>query len=557
MSAEKGPDIVVTNDKHMPEDSPSLELGKTESLPPTKGLGEAIDVYGNAATAQDLGYVQRGLKSRHIQFIALGGSIGTGLFYGIGGAFAKSGPLSVLLGFSITGLAIFSMMMCLGEMTTWLPLPGAIPQYCTRYVDPAMGFAVGWNNFYLSVCAICAEMVAASVFIQYWNDDINTAAWISILIVVVVALNIFAVAIYGEAEFIFASIKIIAILGLLLMAFIVDLGGSPTGDRLGFRYWYNPGPAMKEVVMTGNAGRFLGLWSTLVYAAFSFGGVEMVALAAGEAADPRRNVPKAVKRVFWRIVIFYVFGSLAIGVLVDSNDEQLGSVSPWVLAAQNAHIRVLPHIINAVILSSASSSANTFVFVGSRYLFGLALTRQAPRIFLKCTSRGVPIYAIGFTAMFSAFAYMSTTTEGNKVFNWFLSLGTVAALLTWCSVCVAYLRFKRALEAQGVDRNDLPFKTPFQPYIAYFALAFFSLIIFFNGWEIFVQGNWSTQSFITAYIGLPIFFSMYLFWKFFKKTSLIKPAEADLWTGKAALDAQVWPQPIPRNFLEKMWFWIV
>jgi amino acid transporter len=488
--------------------------------------------------------------------MALGGTIGTGLFLGIGAAFLKSGPLSVILGFSITGMAIYAMMMCLGEMTAWLPLPGATSQYCTRYVDPAMGFAVGWNQWYQSSIAVCADISAATVIIQFWNDEINTAAWISIIIVVVVSLNVFAVSIYGEAEFVFASIKLLTIIGLLIMAFIIDLGGSPTGDRLGFRYWYNPGPAMKEVVASGNTGRFLGLFSTLIYAAFSYGGVEMVAVAAGEAQDPRRNVPKAVKRIFWRILIFYVLGALAIGVLVPSNHEELGKVSPWVIAIQTADIRVLPHIINAVILSSASSSANAFLFVGSRYLFGLAQSRQAPRIFLKCSKRGVPIYGIGFTAIWSGLTYMTVSAGAVEVFNWFLSLGTIAALLTWCSITVAYLRFRQALARQGVDRSTIPFATPFQPYTSWFALCYFAMIIVFNGWEVFTKGAWSVEKFITAYIGIPIFFGMYLFWKIWKRTSLVDPAQADIWTGKAALDAQEWPERVPRNFLEKIWFWI-
>lgn len=222
------------------------------------------------------------LKSRHMQFIAIGGTIGTGLFLGIGSAFAKSGPLSVLLGFSLTGAAVYAMMTCLGEMATWLPLPGATPQYCARYFDPAMAFAVGWTIWYVSAMAICADIIAATVMIEYWNDTISPAVWISIIIVLILALNIFAVSIYGEAEFVFASIKIIAIVGLLLMSFIVVLGGGPKRDRIGFRYWRNPGPPMKEVVATGDAGRFLGLFSTLVFAAFSYAGIEMVAVAAGE-----------------------------------------------------------------------------------------------------------------------------------------------------------------------------------------------------------------------------------------------------------------------------------
>ena len=231
---------------------------------------------------------------------------------------------------------------------------------------------------------------------------INVAAWISLIIVLVVCLNIFAVAIYGEAEFCFASVKIITIVGLIIFAFIIDLGGGPTHDRLGFRYWKHPG-AMKEYVALGNEGRFLGLFSTLVNAAFSYGGVEMVAVAAGEAENPRKNIPKAVRRVFWRILFFYVLGSLAIGVLLPYTEPTLlsaikdskpgAAASPWVIAIYRAGVPVLPSIINAVILTSATSSANAFLYTGSRYLYALAQNGQAPRFFLKCSKRYVDPYS--------------------------------------------------------------------------------------------------------------------------------------------------------------------
>jgi amino acid transporter len=382
-------------------------------------------------------------------------------------------------------------------MATWLPLPGSIPQFCARYVDDALGFAVGWNvssspvifreqhwqnllqNWYSSAITLCAEISAAAVVIAYWEGaaDISVAAWISIIIVLVLCLNIFAIQIYGEAEFIFASVKIITIVGLLIMAFIVDLGGGPKHDRLGFRFWKKPG-AMKEYASTGDAGRFLGLFSVLVNAAFSYGGVELVAVAAGEAENPRKNIPKAVRRVFWRILFFYVLGSLAIGVLVASDDEHLlnaqdqgapgAARSPWVIGIQNAGIPVLPSIINAVILTSASSSANAFLYTGSRYLFALAQNKQAPRFLLRCSKAGVPYWCVLITASISLLTYLSVREGGPAlVFIWFQNLTTIAALFTWSSICVAYIRFHAALKAQGVDRNTLVFKSPFQPYLAW------------------------------------------------------------------------------------------
>lgn len=368
------------------------------------------------------------------------------------------------------------------------------------------------QNWYASAITLCAEISAASIVIDYWEgaQGINVAAWISIVIVLVIGLNIFAIQIYGEAEFIFASIKIITIVGLLLMAFIVDLGGGPKHDRLGFRYWKN-GLAMLEYDSTGATGRFLGLFSVLVNASFSYGGVELVAVAAGEAENPRKNIPKAVKRVFWRILFFYVLGSLAIGVLVSSKDPNLLSAqksgapgaaqSPWVIGIVNAGIPVLPSIINAVILTSASSSANAFLYTGSRYLYALAQNKQAPRFLLHCSKAGVPYWSVLCTALISLLTYLSCGKGGAQTaFEWFQNLTTIASLFTWCSICIAYVRFHAALKAQGVDRNTLVFKSPFQPYLAWSAFTYFAIIILFNGFNVFVGSrhqNWDvTGTFI-------------------------------------------------------------
>ncbi|EGP91209.1 unnamed protein product [Zymoseptoria tritici ST99CH_1A5] len=531
-------------------------------------ITEAADIYGSAEAAEEFGYVKRGLKSRHIQFIALGGTIGTGLFLGIGKALHHGGPLSLVLGYTITGVAIFAMMQCLGEMATWLPLPGAVPQYCARYVDPALGFAVGWNNWISSALTLCAEISAAAVVIGFWNDSINQAIWISIILVIIIALNIFAVSIYGEAEFAFASIKIVTIIGLLILAFIIDLGGGPDQGRLGFRYWREPYAAMRSYI--GDPGsdtaRFTGFFATLANAAFSYGGVEMVAVAAGEAEDPRRNIPKAVRRVFWRILFFYVLGSLAIGVTVPANDKRLLSGgpgaghSPWVIAIVRAGIPALPSIINAVVLTSATSSGNAFLYTGSRYLFALAQNKQAPQFLLHCSKSGVPYYCVLITASIGLLTYMTVASSASQVFDYFQSLTTITSLFTWVCILIAFLRFRAACLAQNVPRSDLIFRSKFQPFTAYAALGFFIIIILFNGFVNFTRSdgksNWDIQDFVSSYVVIPIFFALFAFWKIFKRTSFVKAAEADIWTGKATLDAEYWPERLPRNMLERIWFWI-
>ncbi|QPC59182.1 hypothetical protein HYE67_001413 [Fusarium culmorum] len=508
--------------------------------------------------------LERKLESRHVQFIALGGAIGTGLFLGIGRALTQAGPLSLLLGYTISGAAIFCMMQSLGEMCTWLPLPGAIPQFADRWVDPALGFAIGWNSWYYCVITLCAEIAAVSVVIQYWEgaQGVNVAVWITTLIVLVTCINLFAVSVYGEVEFYFAGIKVIAIVGLILLAFLIDLGATGQG-RIGFRYWRNPG-AMKEYVATGDLGRFLGFFSTLVNAAFSFGGIETVAVAGGEAKNPRRNIPKAVRRVFWRILFFYVLGALAVGVLVPSNDKKLlsaqangskgAAASPWVIAITHAKIKVLPSIINAVILSSASSAANAMTFNGSRYLYALSKNGQAPKIFQKCNKSGTPWVAVLLVTSISLLSYLSCSASSSVAFTWFQNLATLSSLFTWFGICLIYVRFHSALKAQGIDRSSLVFKAPFQPYLAWFSMFYFGVIIVFSGFWTFTP--WNANSFVTTYIGIPLIAILFCFWKFFKKTKWVLSTEADLYRDKAAIDAIIWEERKPTTIWGKAWDWL-
>ncbi|KAB8265014.1 amino acid permease-domain-containing protein [Aspergillus pseudonomiae] len=423
----------------------------------------------NATTFETYGHVQRDLKARHVTFIALGGNLGTGLFLGIGRALRTSGPLSLFLGYAIASSAGFMMMMALGEMAAWLPLPGAIPQFCARYVDDALGFAVRWNT--------CV------------------AVWIVILIVALLALNILAVKVYGEAEFACAVIKLCGIIGLLITALVIDLGGVPTQNRLGFHYWKTDG-IMKEYIASGSTGRFLGLFSTLVNASFSLGGVETVVVAAGEAENPRRNIPRAIRRVFWRLLFFFVLASFALGLICPSNNSRLlgdssssNAESPWVIAINLAGIKALPSIVNVVVLIAGISSGNSY---------------QAPRIFLRCTEQGIPIYALLVTMSISFLTFMSMGSSSNI------------------------------------------------PYSTYFTLIYLCIVVFFNGFDS-IAGGFNLPGFITSYIGFPLFFGFFLFWKILKRTKWKRPEEADLFTGKAELDAIEWARKIPRNFVERVW----
>lgn len=283
-----------------------------------------------------------------------------------------------------------------------------------------------------------AELSAAAVLINYWNDTINDALWISICFIIVIVINFLGAGIYGECEFWFASIKVITITGLIILGIIITAGGGPDHTKHGFEYWRNPGPFTQYNKIPGTLGRFLGFWAVLTQAAFSYIGTEIVAIAAGEAKNPRRNIPRAIKRVYIRILVFYLAGTFVIGLIVPSDlaELRLGSgigKSPWVLAIKRAGIPALPSLINACLLTSAWSAASSDLFTSSRALYGLALTHNAPKIFARTTSRGLPYMSLIVCALFGGLAYMSLSSGAGKVFNYLANLTATAGLLTWVS----------------------------------------------------------------------------------------------------------------------------
>ncbi|KFX89444.1 hypothetical protein V490_07011 [Pseudogymnoascus sp. VKM F-3557] len=515
----------------------------------------------------NVGTLKRGLKARHVQFLALSGAIGTGLFVGSGQVLAVAGPLSAFLAYAITGANLFAVINSMGEMATWLPLPGAAPIFASRFVDPALGFTLGWNYWYQFAIGVPIEISAAAVVIDYWPNSVPTVVWITIMFVLMVFVNCLPVKIYGETEFVFGAIKLTTIVGLILLMFIIDLGGAPNHHRLGFQYWRNPGP-MNEYLETGALGRFLAFWKVFIQATFSYGGSEMVVVAAGETENPRRNIPKAVRRVFWRITIFYVLSILLVGMCVSSKDERLVNAisanlpgvhsSPFVIAIENGGISGLPSVINAVVLTSAWSAGNSFFYASTRILYSTALDRKAPQ-FLTYEKFGVPYACVAITTALSCLVYLNVNSSASDVFFWISNLSAVSTLIVWSSISITYIRFHQGMKYHNIPRSSLPFKTPFQPYLAYFAVIFSMTVALFNGFDAFFPGKFSAKTFIPPYIDIPIFASLFLGYKFVMKTKFVKLRDMDFWSGREEANGNetVWDEaPKPKNFLQRIWFWI-
>lgn len=397
--------------------------------------------------------------------------------------------------------------MCIAEMVSYTPISSPFIRFAGRYVDEAFGFATGWNFFVFEAFLVPFEVVACNIIIHYWTDAIPTAALIVIIIVLYAAINLMAVHYFGEVEFWAALAKVILAVGLILFTFVVMIGGNPKGDAFGFAYWNDPGP-FAELYYTGTLGRFLGFVQCLIQASFTIAGPDYVAMTAGEAVNPRKILPHAFKAVFYRLTFFFVLGSLCVGILVPHDDPDMNeafssgepgaAASPYVAAMNRLDIPILPHIVNATVLLSAFSAGNSFLYCASRSLYGLALDRKAPRFLTKCTSKGVPIYAISCVLVVALLSFLQLSQDSAVVLSWFVSLVTASQLINFSCVCITYLCFRRALQVQGIDRNILPFQSWFMPYTAYYGLVGTAVMTFVNGYTVFlpIDGQWSVSTFL-------------------------------------------------------------
>jgi yeast amino acid transporter len=373
------------------------------------------------------------------------------------------------------------------------------------------------------------------------------------------------------------STKILLLIGLILLTFVTMVGGNPKHDAYGFRYWKN-GNAMHPYYTDGTTGRFLGWWSVVLYAAFSVAGPDLISLAAGEIQNPRRTIPRVARLVFYRLVGFYVVGVLAVGIICSSRDQRLlgaidsgaagSAASPWVIGIQNLGITGLPGFINFLILLSGWSCGNAYLYGASRTLYSLARDGQAPRIFLKCTRSGIPIYCVLVVTLISCCTFLVSSNNSVTVFYWFVGLTTCAFILTYTSMLIVFMGWFRALKAQGIDRKtDLPWFAPLQPYTCIFAIGVGCTVLLFIGFDVFAP--FSTQGFITSYFGLAFWAFTFLFWKIVKKTKFADPKTADLVSGKKEVDEEcsIWEEGglekaegerlaqmnVVRRTWEKMW----
>ncbi|MDD3062421.1 MAG: amino acid permease [Massilibacteroides sp.] len=443
--------------------------------------------------------LKRGLTNRHIQLIALGGAIGTGLFLGIGPAAVMAGP-AVILGYTIAGVIAFLIMRQLGEMVVEEPVSGSFSHFAYKYWGPFAGFASGWNYWILYILVSMAELTAIGTYVQFWWPQIPL--WVSSLFffIVINLINLSNVRIYGEAEFWFSIIKVVAIIAMILFGtYLLVSGTGGEGVRLS-NLWNDGGFFPKGFFEPDGVGGYQGLWAALAIIMFSFGGLELIGITAAEAEHPEKTIPRATNQVIYRILIFYV-GALVI----------LFSLSPWRSITEGSSPFVvvfstlkgfeftffghtffatdlIAHVLNIVVLTAALSVYNSSVYCNSRMLYGLAMQRNAPRFLRKLNRHHVPVMAIAVSAVFAAVCVIINKVIPEEAFEYLMSLVVSALIINWIMISLTHLFFRRAKQREGGFETKFPaFWFPFGNIVCLIFLIGILGIMWVNGMSVSVK----------------------------------------------------------------------
>ncbi|KAI0642859.1 amino acid permease-domain-containing protein [Trametes meyenii] len=594
------------------------------------------------------------LSRSHIGMISIGGVIGTGLFLGSADALRNGGPIGAFLGYAIVGSVVYCLCVSIGEMIAYLPNVGGVVGLADLYVDPALGFSLGWAAWYNWSVTLPAEITAAAVVLGYWENtaQIPVAAVSGCFLVIATAINCFPSRYYGSMEFYLSLLKVSTIVLIIFVGVIIDLGGSHQG-RIGFRNWREQPFAPNYLGIEGTKGNFLGFWAVLMQASFSFFGSEMPGIAAGEVIHAPKNVPRALRMVWIRITLFYVCGIMCAGLLVPATDPGLagddhtGRHSPFVIAFNRAGYKVLPDVVNACILVSAWSAAASDIYFGSRFLFYLARQGHAPSFLahlfqlnkaqvVEARSSGtedtsdtsqqdsgdessdesdseepgdepssvedglgspqedddqderstyiLPLASVLVSASVGFLTFLSSAAgSANAAFQWLVAVASVASLQSWAGMLYTYIRWhqgttyaeSKCTDADSDVRKQIEVikenRRWGQPYLAWYAFSLCMIVLFTNGWAVFVHSGWRiadvmgedppeykawekeadpVSQFLSAYVPIPFFLLLTFGYKLIKQTQMTPLDEMVFIRGRVPpYDAK---EDEPKNWLERV-----
>ena len=464
--------------------------------------------------------VQRNLKTRHVTMIALGGCIGTGLFMTSGSTIAKAGPGGALVAYAAMGLMVYFLMTSLGELATHLPTSGSFAAYNARYVDPALGFAMGWNYWLNWAITVAVDISTAALLIQYWLPHTPGWIWSLLVLVVIFLINALTVSTFGETEFWLSLIKVVTVIVFLVigLAMICGIMFRPAVGLGNFTY--------KDAPFVGG---FPAILNVFLIAGFSFQGTELIGVTAGESENPGKAVPKAINDVFWRILLFYILSIFVIAALIPYTSPNLLSsaqgdiaMSPFTLVFQRAGLASAASVMNAIILTSVLSSANSGVYASTRMLYALAKDHYAPAFFGHTTRHGIPMASLVATLVVSL-ATFAASIFGQRIYMWLVAASGLTGFIVWIGIALSHYRFRRAWVVQGHRVEELRYHAKLFPLGPILALVLCVIVIGGQNIEAFVNWNW--QEIGVTYISVPLVLALYLGYKIHYHTRIV-PLEA-------------------------------
>ncbi|QKU22988.1 amino acid permease [Acinetobacter lwoffii] len=470
--------------------------------------------------------LQRKLGARHLNMIAIGGSIGTGLFLASGATIANAGPGGALLAYVPIGIMIYFLMTSLGELATHNPTSGAFFTYGTKYVEGGFGFALGWNYWYNWAITVAFELVAVQFIMKFWFPDIPGVYWSAIFLAIIFGINALTVKGFGESEFFFSLVKVLAIIAFIIIGIwmIVKIMLTPGAEA--FANW--------SIGDAPFVGGFQALIGVAMIAGFSFQGTEMVGVAAGESKDPKKTIPVAIKQIFWRILLFYIVCIFIIGTLIAYNDPRLLqaaatdniALSPFTLLYEKAGFAFAASIMNAVILTAILSAGNSGMYSSTRMLFDMARKGSAPKMFARLDPRGVPMNALYATTAIAALCFLTTFFGEQEVFNWLLNMSGMCGFIVWLGIAISHYRFRKGYLAQGYKLEDLAYRAKFFPFAPWFAFILCAIVVLGQNYQDVLSGQW--MGVLSTYISIPLFLAIWFGYKWKKKTKLVSYQEMDV-----------------------------
>lgn len=467
--------------------------------------------------------VKRSLKTRHISMISLGGSIGTGLFVASGSAISVAGPGGGLLAYIGMGIMVYFLMTSLGEMSTYMPVSGSFSTYATKYVDPAFGFAMGWNYWFNWAITVAVDISTIALIMKFWLPDVPGWIWSLIAIVIIFLINSLTVKTFGETEYWMSIIKVVAVIIFLVVGLLTILG-ILGGHFIGVHnFTYRKAPFV---------GGIPAILSIFVVAGFSFQGTELIGITAGESANPDKSIPKAIKQVFWRILLFYILSIFIIACIIPyTSPSLLGSgasdikISPFTIIFSRVGLAGAASFMNAVILTSVLSSANSGMYASTRMLHSLSKDGYAFKFFSRTTTKGIPLIALLGTTIVGLITFV-TSIMGPEIYMWLVAASGLTGFIAWIGIAVSHWRFRRAYNKQGLDLNELKYRAKWFPFGPIFAFILSIIVILGQDLKSLAHLNWGAIG--IAYMSIPLFIIMFFYYKFKYKTKLIPLDEVDL-----------------------------